>query len=325
MIRLTSVDLPTFGATRPPADRRAAARRRSRCHAGLAAGTSAQIADDHLVQGQLGRVDHAHTRGRRGELGHRRVVAVPADDLVGDRVDVDLVGQLGVPAGDPGLGSATSSTRTSASGATTVVMSRPSATIPPSASAISSLLPGDQVGADVEVGGDRADRRGHLRRPDRLGHVGAVDGDGERRPARARCPCRRPATRSATAAVSVRSTPRCRASQVAARYIAPVSRNARPSRRATPRAVLDFPNRSVRRWRRPAAAPESRSPSLLQASAQPTGRDCARRPAATASDRPTSRGRPSAPPGPRSPPARPRGPGSRPRGPGRARSRCPRR
>ena len=49
-------------------------------------------------------------------------------------------------------------------------------------------------------------------------------------------------TRSATAAVSVRSTPSCRASQVAARYIAPVSRNCRPSRLATPRAVLDFPD-----------------------------------------------------------------------------------
>ena len=46
----------------------------------------------------------------------------------------------------------------------------------------------------------------------------------------------------ATAMVSDSSTPSRSASQVTARYIAPVSRKARPSRRATARAVLDFPD-----------------------------------------------------------------------------------
>ena len=49
------------------------------------------------------------------------------------------------------------------------------------------------------------------------------------------------ANSSATAARSSRSTPSCRASHVTARYMAPVSRKAKPSLSATPRAVLDLP------------------------------------------------------------------------------------
>ena len=70
---------------------------------------------------------------------------------------------------------AVSSTRTSASGATTVVMSRPSTTMPPAAGDLA--LATDQLGPDVEVGGDRADE---LRRCGARGwpgrDVAAVDG-----------------------------------------------------------------------------------------------------------------------------------------------------
>jgi hypothetical protein len=47
--------------------------------------------------------------------------------------------------------------------------------------------------------------------------------------------------RCATADRSSRSTPSSNASQVMARYIAPVSRKASPSLLATPRAVVDLP------------------------------------------------------------------------------------
>ena len=65
---------------------------------------------------------------------------------------------------------------------------------------------------------------------------------GERLRDRAGCPSRPPAPARPPRAVSVRSTSRCSASQVAARYIAPVSRKSSPSRSATPRAVLDLPD-----------------------------------------------------------------------------------
>ena len=41
--------------------------------------------------------------GGRGELGHRGVVAIPADDLIGDAAWTSTrSAQLGVAAGDPG-------------------------------------------------------------------------------------------------------------------------------------------------------------------------------------------------------------------------------
>src|SRR3954447_16437349 len=139
--------------------------------------------------------------------------------------------------------SAVSNTLSSASVATTVAMSRPSTTIPPlgwAASMIArcrrtsslrtsrlvailettALIPGSRIAAVTSV-------------PSAITNwfPGSVLISSRR--SRARC---------ATAAVSSRSRPCAMADQVTARYVAPVSRNRRPSRLATPRAVLDLPD-----------------------------------------------------------------------------------
>ena len=135
---------------------------------------------------------------------------------------------------------AVSSTLTSASGATTVVMSRPSTTMPPVGGELA--LPPHQLGAHARGWWRRRSPRPRCRGvADRLGDVPTVDGDvlGSRGRCRARAAAHGPARRPA--AGSARSTPATSAHQVSARYMAPVSRKRRPSRLATPRDTLDLP------------------------------------------------------------------------------------
>ena len=118
--------------------------------------------------------------------------------------------------------------------------------------------------------------------------------------------------------------PAARASQVAARYIAPVSRNARPRRRATPAGGAGLPRTagavdghdqrpSPGHGRRRASGITShlrvrpRTPSQHGSDDRPAVGDHPRHQVVAGLRR------------------APTGPGSRPRGPGRARSRCPRR
>ncbi len=90
----------------------------------------ADLVDD-LLEVEVGGVDDGHARGGRVELGDAGIVPVTADHLVGHGGVVDLLAELGMSAGDPGgrVGDQQHPDRPRR-GATTVVMSRPSATIP---------------------------------------------------------------------------------------------------------------------------------------------------------------------------------------------------
>ena len=116
-------------------------------------------------------------------------------------------------------GSAVRYTLSSASGNTTVPMSRPSTT-PPPRSAAHSRWRRTHLGPHRRVGGHDAHRPGHLGPADLDGGVDAVDGD-RRRPdveleVARRC--------GPTGSASAGSMPRRRAAKVTARYMAPVSR-----------------------------------------------------------------------------------------------------
>ena len=248
-------------------------------------------------------------------------------------------------------GSATSSTRTSASGATTVVMSRPSATMPPLGAGDQVPLPRDQVCADVQVGRDRADRGRDLGA--RIAAVTSAPSIAIRGvPGRARSRTSRRGT-SADDGVGVGAVDAARRAPARSRAIhrsrvevvqpEPGGDPARRARLARTARSVDRHDQCARRTRRRVGDRLSVDPRCLRHVVQPTGRRRQRRrfrerrrvagvpprnsgtTAGGGAQETSSRGRAwsrrAARPGPGPPRAR----DSRPHAPGRARSRCPRR
>ena len=188
---------------------------------------SATIVSITSSSDSVGRVD------RDGVVGHRqrrdrprRVGGVAASQVAPRRSQVAVVvlGELGGPAlGSARVGSAVRKIFRSASGATTVPMSRPSTTIPPSP--ISSRCRADHQRprpAGTALTALTAAVTGSVRisRDD----VDAVAGDGRAR--RGRCPSSTEPSRrrAATASRSSMASRERSIAQVTARYIAPVSR-----------------------------------------------------------------------------------------------------
>ena len=124
-------------------------------------------------------------------------------------------------------GSAVRKTLTAASGATTVPMSRPSATQSPSATIACWLA--HERGAHARVGRRRA-RRASVTSGVRIASVTS----------RPSSRTRSPTSMSSRAATSAGGSP-ARAASATQRYIAPVSRYVKPSRSATARATVDLP------------------------------------------------------------------------------------
>ena len=171
---------------------------------------------DDLVDREVRRVDQL---GVLGGLHPRGVALVAGAQVGGERVGAEL-GPLGEAAAGAHLRSRPGGRPSpAASGTTTVPMSRPSITTSPSCRELALALAHDL--AHLGMPGDDRDEPVDLGAADRSGDVGA----GDEAPAlrrRSRPGSRRRARRAASPLSS--GTPSRFASQVSARYIAPVSR-----------------------------------------------------------------------------------------------------